>query len=49
MGPMPMPPMVHPVPEGGTGLVGWIIVLCILVPLGSAAWDYFKKEWKDEI
>ena len=41
-------PMVHPLPEGGMGLIGWIIVLCIIVPLGSAAYDVIKREWTEE-
>ena len=44
-----MGPMVHPLPPtGGMGIVDWIITLCILVPLGSAAYDYIKREWMEE-
>jgi len=44
-----MGPMVHPLPPtGGMGIVDWIITLCILVPLGSAAYDYIKREWSGE-
>ena len=39
---------VEPHPQGST-LLALIVVLCILVPLGSLAYDLIRKEFKDEL